>query len=206
VLRDNNLLPNGAQYPLSDDARPHSRTWDGLFASKTLLSAVELELFTELAKNPEGLQSIEKRMGLHARSARDFLDALVSLGMLERENGVYRNTPETDVFLDKRKPSYIGGILAMANRRLYPFWAHLTEALRTGVPENESKDHVDFFGAIYADPGRLKEFLHSMPGISHGANMAIAAKFPPGPATRPSWTSARPRGTFRRKSRCKTAT
>ena len=88
----------------------------GFWASKTLLSAVELELFTELAKNPEGLESIEKRMGLHARSARDFLDALVSLGMLERENGVYRNTPETDLFLDKRKPGYIGGILAMANR------------------------------------------------------------------------------------------
>jgi hypothetical protein len=150
----------------------------GFWASKTLLSAVELELFTELAKNPEGLESIEKRMGLHARSARDFLDALVSLGMLERENGVYRNTPETDLFLDKRKPGYIGGILAMANHRLYPFWAHLTEALRTGVPQNESKDHVDFFGAIYADPARLKEFLHSMTGISHGANMAIAAKFP----------------------------
>ncbi len=150
----------------------------GFWASKTLLSAVELELFTELAKNPEDFKSIEKRMGLHPRSSRDFLDALVSLGMLERENGAYRNTLETDLFLDKRKPSYVGGILAMANHRLYPFWARLTEALRTGVPQNESKDHVDFFGAIYADPARLKEFLHSMTGISHGANLAIAAKFP----------------------------
>ncbi len=150
----------------------------GFWASKTLLSAVEIELFTELAKHPEDLNALQRRMGLHPRSARDFLDSLVSLGMLERENGIYRNTPETDLFLDKNKPSYIGGILEMANHRLYPFWAHLTEALRTGLPQNESKNDIDFFGILYADPARLKEFLKAMTGVSHGANMAIAAKFP----------------------------
>lgn len=150
----------------------------GFWASKTLLSAVEIELFTELAKHPEDLNALQRRMGLHPRSARDFLDSLVSLGMLERENGIYRNTPETDLFLDKNKPSYIGGILEMANHRLYPFWAHLTEALRTGLPQSESKNDVDFFGILYADPVRLKEFLKAMTGVSHGANMAIAAKFP----------------------------
>jgi SAM-dependent methyltransferase len=150
----------------------------GFWASKTLLSAIELELFTELAHRPEDLNSLERRLGLHPRSARDFLDALVSMGMLYRENGVYSNSTETDIFLDKKKPSYIGGILEMANHRLYPFWAHLTEALRTGIPQNESKDNVDFFGIIYSDPARLKEFLKAMSGVSHGANMAIAAKFP----------------------------
>jgi hypothetical protein len=35
--------------------------------------------------------------------------------MLERENGVYRNTTDTDVFLDRAKPSYIGGIPEMFN-------------------------------------------------------------------------------------------
>jgi len=150
----------------------------GFWASKTLLSAVELELFTELAKQPEDLNALQGRLGLHPRSARDFLDALVSLGMLKLDKGIYRNTPGTDLFLDKNKPSYIGGMLEMANHRLYPFWAHLTEALRTGMPQNESKHDVDFFGILYADPARLKEFLKAMTGVSRGANMAIAAKFP----------------------------
>lgn len=150
----------------------------GFWASKTLLSAVELELFTELAKQPEDLDALQRRMGLHPRSARDFLDALVSLGMLERHDGVYANTPETDLFLDKNKPSYIGGILEMANHRLYPFWAHLTEALRTGLPQSESKDNPGFFATLYADPARLKEFLYAMTGVSRGSNMAIGAKFP----------------------------
>src|SRR5580692_8104777 len=84
------------------------------WASKTLLSAVEMEVFTELAKRPEDLDTLSGRLGLHPRSSRDFLDALVALGFLERKDGKYSNTPATDVFLDKRKPSYIGGILEMA--------------------------------------------------------------------------------------------
>ena len=97
----------------------------GFWASKTLLSAIEMELFTELARHPEDGDSLRERLGLHPRSSRDFLDALVALGFLERHDGIYRNTPSTDVFLDKEKPSYIGGVLEMANHRLYRFWGGL---------------------------------------------------------------------------------
>jgi hypothetical protein len=138
-----------------------------------------MELFTELAKHPEDLAAIQARLGLHPRSARDFLDALVSLGFLERVDGKYKNTPATDLFLDKRKGSYIGGMLEMANHRLYRFWGNLTEALRTGKPQNESKEGgTGLFEALYADPGRLKQFLSAMTGLSHGANVAIAQNFP----------------------------
>jgi len=148
------------------------------WASKTLLSAVEIGLFTELAKQPGDLESLRDRLGLHPRSARDFLDALVALGFLERVDGVYRNTAETGLFLDKAKPSYIGGILEMANSRLYPYWGDLTTALWSGEPQNESKGGLDPFAALYADPLKLREFLRAMSGVSRGANLAIAAKFP----------------------------
>jgi hypothetical protein len=150
----------------------------GFWPSKILLSAVEMELFTDLAKGPQSLESLQGRHGLHPRSARDFLDALVALGFLRRSVGQYSNTPETDAFLDKRKTSYIGGILEMANLRLYSHWNHLTEALRTGLPQNEARGGEPVFEALYADPARLKSFLAAMTGISHGANMAIASKFP----------------------------
>lgn len=45
----------------------------GFFASKALLSAVEMEVFTELAKHPEDLETLTGRLGLHPRSSRDFL-------------------------------------------------------------------------------------------------------------------------------------
>lgn len=147
--------------------------------AKVLLSAVEMELFTELARHPEPLEALASRLGLHPRGARDFLDALVALGFATRDaDGVYANTTETDFFLDKRKVSYVGGILEMANHRLYPFWGALTTALRTGEPQNEARSGEDMFAKLYADPARLKEFLRAMSGVSRGANLAIARRFP----------------------------
>ena len=148
------------------------------WASKTLMSAVEMEVFTELAKGPESLEALTGRLGLHPRSSRDFLDALVALGFLQRHNGLYSNTPSTNVFLDKHKPSYIGGMLEMANKRLYHHWRFLTPALRTGEHQNEATGEENTFAALYADPTRLKGFLRAMTGVSRGANLAIAAKFP----------------------------
>jgi hypothetical protein len=158
---------------------PILRVGTGFWASKTLLSAVELELFTHLAGHPQDLETLRARLGLHPRSARDFLDALVALGFLERTDGVYRNAPHADAFLDKRKPSYIGGILELANARLYGFWGNLTEALRTGEQQNEGKHGgTPLFQELYADPDRLKLFAAGMTGGSRGANVEIAKRFP----------------------------
>lgn len=151
----------------------------GFWASKTLLSAVELDLFTEMAQGPARAEALSERLGLHPRGARDFLDALVALKVLERDaEGRYYNAPEAATFLDRSKPSYMGGMLEMANARLYPFWGSLTEALRTGRPQNEVKSGDDFFGALYADPARLEGFLSAMSGLSLGAARAMARKFP----------------------------
>ena len=150
----------------------------GFWGSKTLLSAIELDLFTELAKGPLDANALMKRLNLHPRSARDFFDALVALGMLRRTGTRYTNTPDTALFLDRAKPSYVGGMLEMANARLYRFWGSLTEALRTGKPQNEVKTGEDFFGTLYADPKRLEGFLKAMTGLSVGAARVIAQKFP----------------------------
>ena len=166
---------------MSERPTPEKILQTGLafWPSKTLLSAIEMGLFTELANGPESFDALSARLGLHARSARDFLDALVALGFLSRDGGRYSNTPETALFLDRKKPSYVGGILEMANHRLYPFWGNLTEALRTGQPQNEVKSGgPGLFETIYANPQRLKGFLAAMTGISHGSNMAIARAFP----------------------------
>jgi hypothetical protein len=150
----------------------------GFWGSKTLLSAVELGVFTVLGEGPRTAKSMRTDLRLHQRAATPFLDALVTLGMLQRTGDEYANTAATDLFLDRKKPSYIGGILEMANARLYPFWASLTESLRTGQPQNELKVGEDFFATLYQDPDRLQQFLHAMTGLSMGAALAIAERFP----------------------------
>ena len=154
------------------------KTGTAFWASKTLLSAVELGVFTQLAQAPATAAELQRRLGLHARAARDFFDTLVALGFLQRTAEIYRNSPETELFLDRGKPSYIGGILEMANARLYRFWGDLTEGLKTGEPQNEAKRGDDFFAVLYSEPDRLRQFLQAMTGVSRGANLAIAQKFP----------------------------
>jgi predicted O-methyltransferase YrrM len=154
----------------------------GFFASKTLLSAVELEVFTRLGSGSLTGEEIGERLDLHPRGIYDFLDALVALGFLQRTGdgpaGRYENTPDGAVFLDKQSPAYIGGILEMANARLYPFWADLTEALRTGNPQNEIKHTgTSMFDELYSEPARLEQFMQAMSGISMGPFVALAEKF-----------------------------
>ena len=154
----------------------------GFWASKTLLSAVELELFTLLGSEAMTGEEIRDRIGLHPRATYDFLDTLVALRLLERDGdgaeGRYRNTADTAVFLDRHSPAYIGGILEMANARLYGFWGDLTEALQTGRPQNEMK-HTGrpMFEELYSDPQRLEQFMAAMQGISAGNFHALAEAF-----------------------------
>jgi hypothetical protein len=150
----------------------------GFWGSKTLLSAIELGVFTKLAGRALDLEALRREVGLHPRSAPDFFDALVALGMLERREGRYANTRATETFLVRNKPSYVGGMLEMANARLYGFWGALTEGLRTGRPQNEVKQGGHVFTELYADPARLEEFLGAMTGLSRGASLVIASALP----------------------------
>jgi hypothetical protein len=136
-------------------------------------------VFTELASGPLSGEDLAARLKLHPRSWLDFFDTLVSLGMLNRDGGKYSNTAETALFLNRNSPAYLGGMLEMANARLYPFWGNLTAGLRTGEPQNEVRTGgPGLFETLYSDPAKLKEFLSAMTGLSMGAAMAIAEKFP----------------------------
>jgi len=154
----------------------------GFWASKTLLTAVNMELFTQLADGALSGREIKNKLGLHNRSLYDFLDTLVALGFLKRtglkENATYSNSDDSDLFLDKKKQSYIGGVLEMSNNRLYPFWNDLEEGLKTGKPQNETKNGgKPLFEAIYANEDRLREFIHAMGGVQAGNFMTLAHDF-----------------------------
>jgi hypothetical protein len=156
----------------------------GFWASKILLTAVKFQLFTKLAEKP-GMPAAAVKTMLNLkctdRNVYDFLDALTTFGFLSREGlletSVYSNSIDTDFFLDKKKPSYIGGILEMMNNRLYGFWGTLEEGLITGLPQNEAKHGGNLFAELYADPDKLLGFVNAMSGIQMGNFMAFAQQF-----------------------------
>ena len=154
----------------------------GFWASKTLLAANKLGLFTLLGKEGLSLDAIRSKLNLHGQGLQDFLDALFSMGFLSRfgadEDAIYTNTAETAAFLDKNSPQYIGGFLEMANDREYRFWADLEEGLITGNPQNEIKSTgKESFRAIYDEPDGLRVFTDGMSGIQLGSFMSFAHQF-----------------------------
>ncbi|HCW09279.1 MAG TPA: methyltransferase, partial [Cytophagales bacterium] len=156
----------------------------GFWASKILLSAVNFELFTHLAeKKSLSGKEIKSLLNLKStdRHVYDFLDSLLAFGFLTREGILetarYSNSPDTDFFLDKKKPSYIGGILEMMNHRLYNFWGNLEEGLRTGLPQNEAKNGKNLFAELYSDEDRLKGFIGAMSVVQMGNFIAFAQVF-----------------------------
>ena len=170
----------------------------GFWASKTLLSAVEVGVFGAFDEGPLDSSALRARLGLHERAARDFFDALVALRLLRRDDaGRYSNSEEADRFLDPAGPSYIGGIIEMFNARLYGFWGSLTEALRSGEPQNEAKHGGDLFGALYADPGP-RSCLPVGNG-AHGDGYRNCARLRPRPAG--SLSRSSPWGWIRSSSR-----
>lgn len=155
----------------------------GFWASKTLLAANKLGLFTLLAENGAlNVAQIKIALSLDGKSLQDFLDALHALGFLSREGlndaARYSNTPETAAFLSKNSPQYMGGFLEMANDREYLYWANLEEGLRTGKPQNEVKETgKESFKAIYSKEEHLKVFTEGMSGIQAGSFNAFSDVF-----------------------------
>jgi hypothetical protein len=158
------------------------QTATAFWASKVLLTAVEFDLFSVLGDKTMTAGDLGQQLGIHPRGTYDFFDALLAAGFLEREgNGVqakYRNTPNTHAFLDKNSPMYIGGLPEMLNARLFGFWNHLGEALKTGQPQNEGKQNgKPLFEELYADQARLGQFLDAMTGFQAANFQQLAENF-----------------------------
>ena len=146
--------------------------------ARALMSAVELGVFTALARSALNGNELQQRLGMAERGAKDFLDALVALGLLQRDHlDRYSNAPDADLYLDSCKTTYIGGFIENLAAREYDMWSSLTAALHTGEPQTgfEAKAH---FGALYSDPKRRDFFVRGMTGASLTVAQAMAERFP----------------------------
>jgi 3-hydroxy-5-methyl-1-naphthoate 3-O-methyltransferase len=174
-LRAVKLKESLSSFSLSPD--PIFQTLIGFWASKALMAAVELELFTKLSGGKQmTLNKLQKILGMEARPTGVFGSALASLGLLQvtktEEDGedLFANSPVSEMFLDKSKDSYMGDIITMFDKRLYKAWDKLVESLQTNKPVNA----IDGGGAeSIFDQAKSKQaveeiqkFTHAMYGVS----------------------------------------
>ena len=90
------------------------------------------EPIMKLAQGPATVDEIASRASLPRHTARILVDAVVSLGLVERDKDRYRNAPVADAFLARRGPVDLGDFLRFWNRLTYPRWDKLEEVVRTG--------------------------------------------------------------------------
>jgi 8-O-methyltransferase len=144
-------------------------------AAKVLHSAVTLGVFTALADGPLDRDALAAASGVDGRMAADFLDALVGLGMLERDGVAYRNSPLSQQYLVAGAPGYLGGFVELTNETLYGTWGRLTEALRTGQAQRLDPDKGGFVGDKHDDPEKMKRFLSGLDAYSDRMGKELAS-------------------------------
>lgn len=138
----------------------------GFWAFKTLAAAHELGLFNRLEGSAgTTVAELAKALGLHPRPAEMLLTGCAALGLLEKTDSGYRNTPLSEAYLVHGKPYYFGGFVQMADKRLYADWGRLTEALRANRPTtwDPAVQSSAFDGE---DPTMLAFFWEAMHSLS----------------------------------------
>jgi hypothetical protein len=105
------------------------------WSRRAVVAAVEFGVFTQLAAGPLSGQELMDKLGWHPQAAEPVLDALVVLGLLRRDRaGRYSNSRRTALFLDRAKPSHLGGLMGLSSRRLLNLWSSLEICCRPAVP------------------------------------------------------------------------
>lgn len=96
-------------------------------------AAVRLGIFDLLSGNPQTVAQLQNRSGASERGLRSLLNGLAGLGFLAKDGDRYRLTPESDAFLVKGKPGFLGGMFGH-QEDLIPSWLHLADTVRSGKP------------------------------------------------------------------------
>ena len=154
----------------------------GFWASKTLASAVELDLFTKLSGEGADIQELTQLLGFHPRPAEMLLSGCAALGLLEKRQGRYYNSALAEEFLVRGKAYYFGGVVTLLDRRLYLPWNNLTEALKTNRAQTWG-DHPGIFEAMSANQEEQRVFTEGMHSFSVQSGKAVAAAFDFSPYT-----------------------
>jgi len=139
---------------------------DAFRRSKTMFAAVKLGIFD--GARPSDYKELPR-----------LLDACVALGLLEKRDGAYVNTPEADKYLRSDSPDTLTGYIIYSNDALFPMWAHLEDAIREGTSRWKQTFGIDggIFSGFFRTEESKREFLKGMHGFGQISSPAVAAAF-----------------------------
>jgi SAM-dependent methyltransferase len=140
----------------------------GVWKSRTLVAAVELDVFSHIAEGKRTVKEVAEAAGASPRGMARLLDALTAIGYLRKAGNRYALQPISATFLVPGKKGYIGAMTESASLT-WDAWKNLTEAVRSGRPAeamNVAEEGKAFFLKLVTGlfPGN---FSASVAGVSH---------------------------------------
>ncbi|MBV9670392.1 MAG: methyltransferase domain-containing protein [Acidobacteriales bacterium] len=127
-------------------------TFTSFHRSAALKAAVEVDVFSAIAPGEATAQAIASRCNASERGIRILCDALVTYGLLEKHGTMYKNTPDTGFFLDRRSPAYMGGAARfLCHPEHAKSWGNLTQAVRTGTTALTGDGNMKIENEIWVD-------------------------------------------------------
>jgi predicted transcriptional regulator/predicted O-methyltransferase YrrM len=119
----------------------------GFRRSRILLTAYELDVFSELGDERKTSAQVAASLDTDVRGTDRLLNALCAMGLLEKEQGGFRNTRAASRLLVRGRPEFMAGLGHSVH--LWDTWSHLTEAVRSGKPP--VRKHVEDRGTDWLD-------------------------------------------------------
>ncbi len=130
----------------------------GFRAARIIQTACGLRLF-DYTRTPATLEEIVEKSGMSFRGIHILLHALVSLGLMEKRDGMFHNASLADQFLTSDSdPMMLTGIEHA--EKLYMRWGYLRQCVATGKPWVNPEGHLD------SDPEINRQFIHAMHAYS----------------------------------------
>jgi cyclopropane fatty-acyl-phospholipid synthase-like methyltransferase len=116
--------------------------------SRILLTGFELDIFSNIEESGTTNKQISHKLNLDEHACERLMNALVSLGYLKKQNQLFFNTDESLMFLSRKSPEYLGGL--MHSNHLWNSWSNLTKVVKTGVAAH--RDEINERGEDWLTP------------------------------------------------------
>ena len=153
------------------DVRDISRIAYGFMGSKALFSALNIDLFTRLAKGSKTMEVLVQETGVAANRLRTLLAALTAIGLVARQGSTYRNAPASERYLVRGVPAYFGEYYRFQiDRQIYPALAHLD----AGIAGDTQRLAFDSLAGLTGDPEEADAFTRAQHAGSMGPAVMLA--------------------------------
>jgi len=110
-------------------------------ASRVLLSAFELKIFTVLDKHMITSEEVSVKINAEARSTDRLMNALCGMGLLKKVKEKFYNTDLSSKYLVEGKPEFMGNLYH--TNHLWNTWTYLTESVKKGGSYKGDQNKVE---------------------------------------------------------------